>query len=513
MSHWKSQLNNYHGSKLLLPIAVKLGIQVDKLNFLAAGFVAVGMAYIYSYLIHVQRMSVKARKILVIIFGVIILSFCFGRDIVYVVIEATVSYVLMRVVSLQSLPQITLVVCLIYQSALHLLRQYSDPGGYTIDITGAIMMLTQRVSILAFSLRDAVHTDGLTGEQIRDAIPEMPDVLSYFAYMLDFHMLLAGPLIPYKTFMRITEGKNLRPDGSTAVTHWRVVCKLFCVGLNILLILFVVPLIKENDILSEWFSSLPFYRKILCIVAFSFLCRLQYYVAWKLAEASCDASAYGYYITKNGEERWDGADNINITQVETATSMKNLIDNWNVSTQRWLKHVCYDRQLKYKTIRTFFLSALWHGLYPGYFLSFMTAMFFVVAAREVRNYLRPRLLSGRLLSKPVYDVVTYIVTAVFLSYSIMPFILLQLDKAFYIWRELHFFGHLIAPWAFALRLFLPRVPLTTPAASQVLLGPYLGLKTENKISWFVAHLCEYVYLCLYNCLLYAKHQSAIFSKN
>lgn len=46
--------------------------------------------------------------------------------------------------------------------------------------------------------------------------------------------------------------------------------------------------------------------------------------------------------------------------------------------------VVYERAPKnYGTILTFALSALWHGFYPGYYLTFATGALFVAAARKV----------------------------------------------------------------------------------------------------------------------------------
>jgi lysophospholipid acyltransferase 1/2 len=46
--------------------------------------------------------------------------------------------------------------------------------------------------------------------------------------------------------------------------------------------------------------------------------------------------------------------------------------------------VVYDRVIpKYGTILTFSLSALWHGFYPGYYLTFATGALNVMAARIV----------------------------------------------------------------------------------------------------------------------------------
>ncbi len=48
-----------------------------------------------------------------------------------------------------------------------------------------------------------------------------------------------------------------------------------------------------------------------------------------------------------------------------------------------LLRVCYDRAPKYRLALTFILSALWHGVYPGYYFTFITAIPITMAARTV----------------------------------------------------------------------------------------------------------------------------------
>lgn len=45
--------------------------------------------------------------------------------------------------------------------------------------------------------------------------------------------------------------------------------------------------------------------------------------------------------------------------------------------------VCYERASLSPTIQTFILSAIWHGVYPGYYLTFLTGVVMTLAARAV----------------------------------------------------------------------------------------------------------------------------------
>lgn len=64
--------------------------------------------------------------------------------------------------------------------------------------------------------------------------------------------------------------------------------------------------------------------------------------------------------------------------------MRDAINNWNMGTNRWLRSIVYERVPKqYGTLLTFSLSALWHGFYPGYYLTFASGALIVMAARMV----------------------------------------------------------------------------------------------------------------------------------
>lgn len=55
-----------------------------------------------------------------------------------------------------------------------------------------------------------------------------------------------------------------------------------------------------------------------------------------------------------------------------------------MGTNKWLRMIVYERvPKKYGTLLTFSLSALWHGFYPGYYVTFISGALIVTAARTV----------------------------------------------------------------------------------------------------------------------------------
>lgn len=67
-----------------------------------------------------------------------------------------------------------------------------------------------------------------------------------------------------------------------------------------------------------------------------------------------------------------------------ALSFKETLDAWNCTTMYWLRRVAYDRVPKqWKTFSTYLLSAIWHGLFMGYYMTFLTGALVTIAGRTV----------------------------------------------------------------------------------------------------------------------------------
>lgn len=150
-----------------------------------------------------------------------------------------------------------------------------------------------------------------------------------------------------------------------------------------------------------------------------------------------------------------------ITQL--ATNLRDAINNWNMGTNQWLRMVVYERvPRKYGTTLTFGVSALWHGFYAGYYITFATGALILSAARVVskshqcenistsmdhrlnscnlslqsthfhsqaRKLFRHRFQHSE-QSRGFYDILTVLTTRVFMGYFTFPFILLEFKVIF-----------------------------------------------------------------------------------
>ncbi|KAL6082262.1 hypothetical protein STEG23_013099, partial [Scotinomys teguina] len=152
-------------------------------------------------------------------------------------------------------------------------------------------------------------------------------------------------------------------------------------------------------------------------------------------DAVHNAAGFGFSgVDEDGHFCWDLLSNLNIWKIETATSFKMYLENWNIQTSTWLKCVCYERVPWYPTALTFILSALWHGVYPGYYFTFLTGVPVTLAARAVRNNYRHHFLSSK-ARKVAYDVVTWAATQLAVSYTAAPFVMLAVEPTISLYKS------------------------------------------------------------------------------
>ena len=143
--------------------------------------------------------------------------------------------------------------------------------------------------------------------------------------------------------------------------------------------------IATHDVLSRWV-----YLHIALTGA-----RLKFYFVWMTAEGSSNLAGFGFqgYDKEGRVVGWDGVQNIDIIGTETASCIQHLSRAWNKRTQGWLERYTYARTGR-SLFATYFVSALWHGLYPGFFVFFMSLPLLTQVERLFRAKINPLLAPG-----------------------------------------------------------------------------------------------------------------------
>lgn len=459
---------SYGGNTLLEGFANTTGIPLDHLNFVASQIVALALAPLLQSVLHPRVTKPATRQAFVLVLGLFMGYFAFGMQSLHLAGLPTLCYILIRTLDPKVTQRWVLVVALAYLSCIHLHRLLYDNGVYALDITGPLMVMTQKVTSLAFSLHDGLTKSEkeMKPNQKYHAVQKVPSLLEYYSYMLHFQTLMVGPLVFYNDYMDFITGQNFlkhsAPCNGSNTSNKNVVVEprpfypafkkisvsIVCAAV-FTLIVFPIERARDEDFIRNGIVYQMFYLYISTA-----LCRFKYYHAWLLSDAINNISGLGFNgFTPEGEQKWDLITNVDILGFELGQSLRECIQSWNIVTNAWLRMVVYERVPKSRGVPlTFALSALWHGFYPGYYLTFSTGALYTVATRVARKYLRPQFMATPAM-KQMYDICCIIFTRIFMTYLTFPFMLLDFWTSLRIYWNMYFYLHLVG---LATIFFLPR---------------------------------------------------------
>ncbi|KAK1149917.1 Lysophospholipid acyltransferase [Aspergillus melleus] len=352
------------------------------------------------------------------------------------------------------MPWIGFIFLMGHMSISHIYRQILDDG-QVVDITGAQMVLVMKLTSFCWNVHDGrLPQDQLSDPQKYAAITKFPSILDYLGYVLFFPSLFGGPSFEYVDYRRWidttlfdvppgtdpskvppTRKKRKIPRSGTPAT------KKALMGLGwILAFLQLGSVYNQEVVLGRQFLEYNFIRRVWILHMLGFTARLKYYGVWSLTEGACILSGMGYngFDPKTGKVFWNRLENINPWALETAQNSHGYLGSWNKNTNHWLRNYVYLRVTpKGKkpgfraSLATFATSAFWHGFYPGYYLTFVLGSFIQTGAK---NGQKPG------PYKRYYDILSWLVTQVTLSFTVMPFIFLSFKTSIDVWRSVYFYG-------------------------------------------------------------------------
>jgi len=105
---------------------------------------------------------------------------------------------------------------------------------------------------------------------------------------------------------------------------------------------------------------------------------------------------------------------------------------------------------------TLLVSAFWHGVAPGYYLTFLSVPLIVISEYRMAKAIKPYL-SEKLCY--VYDWCSYFCLYRAMEYTGCGFMLLQLGPCLAAWKCLYFIGHIIIVLFIIIPVFIPRKKL------------------------------------------------------
>ena len=333
------------------------------------------------------------------------------------------------------MPVVNFAVILGMLSGAHIWRQalYSASlDKYQIDVTGVLMMLTVKLTSFAFDIRDAwvwirrsasiviMRQNQKKGPDIKQpngeqlppseknsrlpmvdnatkfgVLKKFPSFLEFAAYALLYPGVLTGPTVTFYEFRTFIDGSQFeKANFAKKALPGRKRRAFYCFVLALLMLAMYVGLgwkLSVSYMITDEFIRKPLWYRVSYLHFSNLVSRCKYYFAWIVAEGSYVIMGLGYRRSTSGKALWDRLENVNPLRLESSPDFRFLLSTWNICVTQWLNIYVYRRLQKYygkekssirATIITNFISAFWHGFYPGYYLMFISVGWMTVASRS-----------------------------------------------------------------------------------------------------------------------------------
>lgn len=446
--------------------------------------------------------SPSLRHLYSFITGLLLIYYPFGGGIIHIMISSTLVYLYVKYLP-RNAGTLAWLTAFPYLIACHVVQSSGTAwkAGY-IDFTGAQMVVTLKLVAAGMCVQDGYRRkqrsppapvasspssssppspQQLSSYASTKALDTPPSLLEWYSYIFASGNLLAGPFFELKDYLDFIK---LTGDWDVASLPGQKLPSPLIPGLvrffkGILYAASWMYLIQtyNADLLEsdKWCNQFSILRRVPLIIVIGFVCRLKYYFAWSVAESSLIFSGLcfdGYEVLDDTDDNKRDGDDIKVIsnknknstrkmrptwtryinarsrKVEFSTSLAALAAHWNMCTGKWLRHYVYERLSPPGKKPTFInmivtqtVSGIWHGLFPGYWLFFITSAFMFDASKQIYRYERTwRPAVQNFLPWVAFKM---LFTAFILNYAAAAFVVLTWEYSFEAWRSVYFIGHIL----------------------------------------------------------------------
>ncbi|XP_078482790.1 membrane-bound acylglycerophosphatidylinositol O-acyltransferase mboat7-like [Ciona intestinalis] len=297
--------------------------------------------------------------------------------------------------------------------------------------------------------------------------------LDILCYMTSFIGLFTGPLFRYKTYHDMLDTPNTRSYRTQLVAKFKIFIAVF--------VTFLIGnyLLDPNYIKEDAFYEAGLGHRLLWIVPIIVVFQIKYSVIWVVMEMFYILVGLGAYpetseprpghgptklengrlnMSEDTEFDFNTITNMHPMSVIMEKTFRGTFYSWNCCVQWWLAHFVYSSTLFPRCVlvklgfSTMFINAIWHGVKPGYYVSFPAVPMIAVCEEICNRNIRDRLQSGWL--KNLYELFHWITFKLFcFSFLFSSFMLLQWDSILRLYKSLYFYGY-IFPIVMALLSFV-----------------------------------------------------------
>ncbi|KAA6421295.1 MAG: membrane bound O-acyl transferase family [Trebouxia sp. A1-2] len=421
-----------------------IGLTVSEFRFAISFFLSVFISWCWRFV-----PTSQGRHIYAVVTGFCLIYYPFGNGCFHALVPSTLTYAIMRYMRPQA-ASLAWLINFCYLIACHV----SSASGTAwkeghMDFTGAQMVLTLKMISAAVCYHDGLMpAQELTPYQEARKLVAMPSPLEWLSYIFASGNLLAGPFFELRDYRDYIQRQGAWagafPSGLLPGVV-RLLKALLCMAFH----LRMTQGFNASTLESAWYYSQPLWSRIVVLYLVPTIYRYKYYFAWAVAESGLTVSGFNYNgKSDRGSYQWDRYVNTRIRHVEFQTSLAKLPEHWNVCTGLFLRQYVYERLTVKGKPPTFFtlivtqlVSGIWHGLFPGYVLFFISSALMFQSSKVLYRYERnwPK----QVQNFPLWVVAKWAYTAFCLNYCASAFMILTFKESLAVWRSISFLGHFL----------------------------------------------------------------------
>ena len=377
--------------KLCQFLSIKSNIPLDQVILVISILMTIPCCYI-NYFIKGKN----NRLLYSLILGFSFHYSIYGINTIHTIMSTISTYLFIHYLGRKATPFYVVIYTIIHLDILHIYRMIVDYGGWTVDDAATIYMIFLcKYTSVAFSYDDGRKCDkDIISEHHRKyKIVEKPSILEFCSYIYFYPTSIIGPFIEYKDFINFIEEKECYSNLKNR--SWDIFKKgittLSFSFIFMAVYVFLGPIVPMALVGKPEFPKLypHLWQRLIFLYLSGPPVRAKYYSGWLLSYSTVvfSGAAYGEKI-KDGKitPQFEKGSYGSILFTEFGMNPKLKMNYWNMSIHMWLKYNIYTRLLgtegifkNNKTLDsfiTFVFSALWHGFYQTYFISFVSVYLF-----------------------------------------------------------------------------------------------------------------------------------------
>ena len=321
-------------------LAGQTGLSEDVTRFLVAFLAEIPVALLTRLVPNVPAL----KHLLFGLIGILVSFFVYGNYTYLVFVTMIPVYLIMRLSPNRLGARISFVVCFGFLLVLHAYRMATDYLGYTLDFSSVQMVLTIKFTTFAWSVSNANDPTYVCSKHTEaHKIMRLPTPLEFFGFTFFFPAFFSGPSLEFRNYMDFITmdqfevfGKHYPPLDLKKIAEI-VVLILVMTGLFFGLGSIHLDQLYHFYVIDNASSTL-LVVKLLFIYLFIEFIKLRYYLTWKFAELLGVLLGFGFSGMVDNKPTWNAFCNVKIWNMETARALRDIVSNWNIQTETWLRY-------------------------------------------------------------------------------------------------------------------------------------------------------------------------------